>query len=558
VKIIKKMITIGTLFILCVVQKNIYCFNNQPPKLTVIVVVDQMAYSYFNKLTPFFKYGLKYLLDHAVIYTNTTMPNGYPCTAAGHALFNTGTTANNHGFVGNKLINDEGKIVTCDYDDAEQSAVLSPDGVYDHGRSAQYLMVDGITDQCVLQSTPSSPFSSYSISLKSRSAIATAGKLGKALWFDQHTGFFTSSKAYFDTLPHWVQQFNKEKDVSNTGMITWQRMYQQRPYAYTFFNVDNYQFAHGQKTMIDIPLAVPDISHPKHPYHLFQKTPYANKLLLDCALTCINNHVSRKDKNRLLLWVCLSPLDKVGHKYGPDSLEAIDMIYHLDKQLQKFIRRTLQSVGKHQVLFVLTADHGIMPIPELLNEAGLTQAKRINQADFMRSINEAVDADHQVPNIVIDYLNQGLVLDNHVLEPMDAHQHEDIIHHIKELAFAASGIKNVWTLDEISRMTTQPNTIEDNIKKQIYPGRCGSLIAQPKPYSLITNSLTGTSHETPYEYDTHIPLMIFHPGKFERKYVRQPVSALQLANTIAELLNVPKPSASTSEVLPELFDIEYQ
>ena len=54
------------------------------------------------------------------------------------------------------------------------------------------------------------------------------------------------------------------------------------------------------------------------------------------------------------------------------------------------------------------------------------------------------------------------------------------------------------------------------------------------------------------------PSTIFHPGKFERRYVRKRVAALQLANTLAEILNVPKPSASTYEILPDLFDPEYQ
>ena len=110
--------------------------------------------------------------------------------------------------------------------------------------------------------------------------------------------------------------------------------------------------------------------------------------ILDCAQACIKTHVSRKHRDRLLLWVCLSPLDKVGHKYGPQSMEAIDMIYHLDKQIRRFIRQTLRVIGKHEVVFALTADHGAMPIPELLHEEGLTQARRLDRVELMNNINQ--------------------------------------------------------------------------------------------------------------------------------------------------------------------------
>ena len=68
--------------------------------------------------------------------------------------------------------------------------------VYDYGKSAHRLMVDGISDQCALQAEPNSAFAVYSISGKSRSAVATAG--GK----ENHYGliaksYLTSSKAYF-------------------------------------------------------------------------------------------------------------------------------------------------------------------------------------------------------------------------------------------------------------------------------------------------------------------------------------------------------------------------
>jgi len=532
-------------------------YNSKPPRLTVVIVVDQFAHSYIDKLAPYFKYGLKFFLENGVDFTNAHHPAGQPGTATGHASLSSGTCAKDHGFVSNSWYMN-GKKTACDDDNSENAYVLSPEGTYDYGKSSHMLMVDNLSDQCVLHSEPRSAFTSYSISLKSRSAIATAGVLGKPLWIDEKTGCFTSSKAYFNSLPQWVKRFNNTHDLGAQKTVTWERMYQKSPYAYNFFNINNYDYTRTGHTMLNRPLPVRDESNPKNPGHWFEKTPYANKLLLDCAQECIKVHVSRKHKDRLLLWVCLSPLDKVAHEYGPYSMEAIDMIYHLDKQLQQFIRGVYRTIGKHETAFVLTADHGIMPIPELLHKNGLVQARRIERIDFIKRINELLHKNHGIGEVVIAHKGQELVLDHAMMEEYDNAKQNAIITDIKQYVLQEPGIKRVWSSQELLHMPTQPNTIEDNIKNQLFTGRIGSIVVQTHPYTVITHWPQGASHKTPYDYDTHVPLIVYHPGRFEKRHVRQRVVVQQLANTLAELLNIQKPSASTYEILPELFDPEYK
>ena len=545
----------GLLLIIFLTQKTVLGYNARPPRLTVVLVVDQFAYHYIDKLMPHLKHGIKYLLENGVVYTNAHMPHGQPGTATGHAGLNTGVCADLHGYPNNTWY-ENGKKVACDDDDSGNALVLSPDGTYDYGKSANRLMVDGLSDQCVLQSQPRSAFSVYSISGKSRSAIAVASKLGKPLWIDTQSGAFTSSKAYFDTLPDWVARFNKNNDINRMGTITWNPMYPQSPYVYNFFNIDNYKYARTHESLLNRPLPACDESNPTNKYHFFEKMPQANQLILDCAQACIKTHVSRKHRDRLLLWVCLSPLDKVAHQYGPESMEAIDMIYHLDKQIQRFMRKTLRVIGKHEVIFALTADHGIMPIPELLQEQGLTFAQRIERIKFVDGINKKLEEKHDFKNVVLGYKGQELVLNPD--QEMSPQEHSAIVGDIKNAAMQQSGIKNAWSYEELLRTPTQPLTLEDNIKNQLFKGRSGSVIIQTQPYTVITHWPEGASHKTPYNYDTHVPLVIFHPGKFERRYVRKRVAALQLANTLAEVLNIPKPSASTYDILPDLFDSEYK
>ncbi len=544
------------------VSTNIYCYNPRPPKLTVVFVIDQFAHHYINKLYPHLRYGLKYLLNHGVVYTNAHVPHGQPGTGVGHAGLNTGTYANDHGIISNSWRLPDGTKIECDDDKSPDARVIIPtDGTmrYDYGKSSHYLMADGITDQCVLQSTPLSAFKSFSISGKSRSAIMTASKLGKALWPDPKTGLFTSSGAYFEELPEWVKNFNETHDVNNLGSVTWQQMYPKSPHAYKFFDTHTYDHARKSGTLLDRPLPVNDPSRPQEPFHFYDMTPHKNQHILNFAQECVKEHVGRRSKDRLFLWVCLSPLDVLGHQYGPHSIEAIDMIYHLDKQLQKFIRSAFKAVGKHRVVFALTADHGITPIPEILEKEGLTLAHRINPKEFVAQLNEQLNNHYSLQDVIKGIRGQEIVLNHEVINTLNEQQKNVILDDIKALLLESPYIKEVWRTNALETLPTQPHTILDNIKNQVFKGRSGELIIQPYTYSLFTGEKEGTSHSRlPYDYNTHVPLILLNQGKFERKYVRQRVTSLQLANTLAEILNVPKPSASTQEILPELFDPEYQ
>jgi arylsulfatase A-like enzyme len=215
-------------------------------------------------------------------------------------------------------------------------------------------------------------------------------------------------------------------------------------------------------------------------------------------------------------------------------------------------------IGKHEVVFALTSDHGVMPITELLHQEGLTQARRIDRVELINNINQKIKETHDFDDAVLGFKCQELVLNDAALNELDMQKRMKVMYDIKQQALQQSGIRNAWLFDEMTHLPTQPNTIEDNLKKQLFKGRSGSIVLQTEPYALITHWNEGSEHRTPYNYDTHVPLIIFHPGKFERKYVRQRVVTLQLANTLAEILNVPKPSASMYDILPDLFDPEYK
>jgi len=71
------------------------------------------------------------------------------------------------------------------------------------------------------------------------------------------------------------------------------------------------------------------------------------------------------------------------------------------------------------------------------------------------------------------------------------------------------------------------------------------------PYYLF--EATGTSHGTPYDYDTHVPVIFLGAGIKTGDY-RQTITVNDIAPTLAELLGVEQPAGSIGRILSEIFE----
>lgn len=346
------------------------------PRMTIVIVIDQLSAHYLPKLNPYLTGGLGFLYRKGTCFTNAFYDHCPPCTAAGHAMLATGTYASVHGIVSNKWFNEKGEVVDSDSDTAQNAAVFSPTGLYPFGKSARNMLVDTFSDQLMLHSYKHAKNTVWSLSLKGRSAIAMAGRLGKAVWHDSKTQTFTSSKAYFNTLPHWVHNFKKKL----TKEYTWKLVYPNKSSAYDFPFAHNYTYSSLPSPLNRLIHLTPE---------MYEGTPLANEQLLQLAQACIDQNF-KKDE-RFVLCLGLSSLDMVAHVYGPAAQPTLDMIYHIDRQLQTFIDYVYSKVDKKDVLFVLTADHGVQPIPELLQKQGFDLARRYLQTDLQKELNDLIE-----------------------------------------------------------------------------------------------------------------------------------------------------------------------
>ena len=518
----------------------------------MIIVVDQLANHYFAKLCPFLKNGIRFLLNNGIVYENAYYPHAVPSTGPGHTNLAAGITSDYTGITANNWCDPDGNKIGCDDDDKNAAAVINPKGgYYDYGKGPAHIMTDTISDQFGFSSQPGASRVAISLSLKSRSAICTANKMGKAIWFDDHTGYFTSSRAYYENLPAWLMQFNRQKGIDRLCRVSWPLYYPPNSQAYNFKFINDYDYSNRA------PIAGKTVTvNEADNFELYQRTPAANQLLFDLALHCIKTHVTRKSCQEMMLWVCLSPLDMVGHEYGPDSREVIDMIYHLDCQIARFMDQISCYLKRTDVLFVLTADHGVTPIPELLNKEGYESAQRLNYKKIVPMLNNMIAQQFGIDNLISACRSSQLFFKESLFKSLAIEEQNNVLLAIKQELLHHPGIKRVWTPQELANSWYDLDQIESFYKRQMYPGRTGRLIIQPQPYCVLDDYGKGTGHRSPYEPDTHVPLILYQKHNLEKRIIYEKVWTLQLANSLAFILHIQKPSASTYTMLPGLIDYD--
>lgn len=78
--------------------------------------------------------------------------------------------------------------------------------------------------------------------------------------------------------------------------------------------------------------------------------------------------------------------------------------------------------------------------------------------------------------------------------------------------------------------------------------RSGDVFLQLKPGWLISSYKTGTSHGSPFNYDTHVPMLLYGWG-IPQGVTYKKMEITQLAPLLSGMLQIPLPSGTESKPL---------
>src|SRR4029077_10919722 len=103
----------------------------------------------------------------------------------------------------------------------------------------------------------------------------------------------------------------------------------------------------------------------------WETSPYADTYLTKLAELSVDQLGLGKSGGTDFLGVSYSSPDYVGHSYGPRSWEIQDILFRLDRDLGELFAHLDDEVGRGKYVVALSADHGVVPVPEDSQKAGL-------------------------------------------------------------------------------------------------------------------------------------------------------------------------------------------
>jgi hypothetical protein len=490
------------------------------PKLVLAIVIDQFRYDYLTRFHGDYSSGLDALLKMGAVFTSASLEHFPTVTALGHSAFLSGATPSQSGIVGNEWYAREQHDTVTSVSDP-QTELLGASG---EGSSPHRLLVSTVGDE--LKIADGGKTRIIGISLKDRAAILPSGHMANgAYWFDNDTGNFVSSTYYFPELPSWAKDFNESRPADKFLGATW------------------------------LTRTMP--ADPKLLYPALAASPFGNELIESFAERALQGEQLGTRDVPDILAISFSSNDYVGHQVGPDAPEVREMSIRTDKLLGQLFQAVDRQVGMANVLVVLTADHGVAPVPEV-NMGRKMPGGRIPSDTFVHAVERALNSRYGEQQWVLNsalppvkrsalegniYLDQSLIAEKK-LDPAEVEQVAS------RALMAVPHVFRVYTRQQLLNGNAS-DPVSRRVLNGFYPRRSADLEVLLEPYWLFSEG--GTSHGTPFGYDTHIPLIFMGAGIRAGVYQR-PVALNDVAPTLAAILEIEPPAGSVGRVLPEILN----
>jgi predicted AlkP superfamily pyrophosphatase or phosphodiesterase len=505
-------------------------------RLVLLIAVDQLPRDRVDGDLPG---GLGRLVREGRFYTDAALDHAMTDTCPGHATMLTGRHPAHVGIPGNRFLDlEEGTAVYCVADSTDAARVLGGEG----GRSPRNLRVTTLGDW-MKSADPATRV--FSVSGKDRAAITLAGRSpDTAYWFQQagEVGF-TTSGYYLDRLPGWVREFNGSTPPED-GFLSrippdWEHLADEggAPQRPDDFPGESERFGrtsgHPLRDEAIEKLAARVVA-----------SPFLDEATLDFATALVREEGLGRRSSPDLLAVSLSAMDYVGHLYGPYSHESRDALRRLDLALGRFLDFLEAELGPGAVLVALTSDHGVLPLPEWLEQTGGNRCPVEGGRTSLRWLGFRLLAKLHwefspllsVPRPWLIFAGFQMGVDRSL-----ARRHGVAVSEVaaaaRRILEAEPAIARVWTPEEIERGEDEFARLYRNSFDR---ARSGDLVVQLAPTCLISPSDDGTTHGSPYLYDRAVPLIFWGPG-IEPGRVSGPARTVDIAPTLARRLGVTSP-----------------
>lgn len=518
------------------------------PALVVQIMVDQMRPDYIDRFTQIWQrdvpgkvQGLQLIKAEGTWFEDAETASAPTVTAAGHASVCAGASPSAHGIVSNTMYSAELEAFEFSAEDSSLELVRTRGILRDDPLSLAPVNASGpakaltLAFADTLKQRTSGKSKTIAISVKDRGAVFCGGRQSDGTyWYDGKSGSMVSSTAFTRQLPEWVDEFNRRRpaDIERNWtplhpLIVYQSAlmdpYYRRALAVRSPLAETYGLG------FPVLMSRDDVSRTEA-LETYKRTPMSSEHIADFAIAALREEKLGQGEETDFLHVSFSAPDYTGHFYGPESYEMMDTYVRLNRTIGRLMTAAISAVGKGQVLFVLTADHGVQNMPEVKLAAG-RDAGRLDHVKVNETIKKALEEAFGDGEWLIGFENDQVYFNENDFAEAEIplNRAEKVV---REILSTIKGVDRVYNRKEILSAESDETAI---IKRGFHPERSGHLYVVVRKGWLSSKLLAG-NHGTVYMEDRKIPMAFMGwkipPGQTIRGVVR----ADDIAPTLLDLL----------------------
>jgi predicted AlkP superfamily pyrophosphatase or phosphodiesterase len=473
-----------------------------PPKLAVVIVVDQMRADYVDRFNGEWTGGLKRMVSQGAWFQQAGYPYLTTVTCAGHATISTGSFPHVHGVFQNAWWDrDTRKQMTCTEDPKVHNVGYGV--AVTGGDSAYRLQVPTFGDQM----RGGRHAHVVSLALKARSSVMLGGHGADATtWLTEPLDGWETSSGYSEAGVQAVKTFVDANPLSADFGKVWDLMLPASSYPGPDDGLNEAPPPGWTSTFPHVLRGTgnaPDLTYNAQ----WERSPFADAYIGRFAAALVQSLQLGKHDGTDVLAISFSSPDLVGHAFGPRSREVQDMYAHLDKTIGALFDQLDVLVGKDQWVAGLSADHGVTPIPEQLVAEG-KNAGRINGGAL-------VDAIEQVLKPALGQTRHVTVLNTNDIyfEPgvYDKIRKSNQLTTAVISAIASQpGVERVFRSEELRGADKSKDPLLRAAALSYFPGRSGDVVFATRPGWML--SASGTTHGSANPDDQRVPLLFYGRG----------------------------------------------
>ncbi len=546
----KKTLTVLLLLISSVNQAQDADLSS--PKLTVLIGIDQFRSGYLERYNKAFSGGFRRMLDTGTWYPRAIVDHAPTLSLPGHTTLATGANPSNHGITSNAWLdpaselNSDGLLrATIPWVDFDRKA-LGDDKA--RAYTPHHILVDCIADWFKEADQKSK---TVALSVTGLAALY-GGRPSQHSREDNHvywlgsTGKFVTSDLYRDSYPDWIDQFNKKMAQKYVSRHVWNNSTPEEFKAlarednvdYEFDGV-NTSFPHTAEES-----ARNEVNQDHYNWWFGRYSPYQNEALFDLAMESVARLQLGQREAADLLSIAVKLTDRIGHDFGPRSMEQLDVVLRLDRLLGDLFAYLDKTVGKDNYVIALSADHGGPNSSEHEQTHG-REAPKIRSEDFAAAL-------ESVASLVHSHADDKQALPSLIAANLESFAFIGKAMSEADLR-ASDGTDPVISAYRNSYRSGQPTTYPlwtrenqyGNLVKPEHPANYGVVVELVKNANIWTATST---HGGSHQYDREVPILFMGPG-IKNRVAKEKAYTRDVAPTLATLAGITYPATVDGRVL---------